>query len=83
VTAARREEPRLLTLRYESLVADPEGAARELAGHLGVDAVVLAGSVDRAHGRSVGRFRRELTPEQLADVEREARPLLEELGYSA
>ena len=40
-----------------------------------------AGTVGRAHDRSVGRFRSELDEEQLADVEREAGPLLRELGY--
>jgi hypothetical protein len=33
------------------------------------------------HSRSVGRWRRDLTAEQVADVEREAGPLLRELGY--
>jgi hypothetical protein len=33
------------------------------------------------HGRSIGRYREDLTQEQLADVEREAGPLLNELGY--
>jgi hypothetical protein len=35
------------------------------------------------HDRSVGRYRSELTAEQLADVEREAGALLRELGYEA
>jgi hypothetical protein len=81
VTAARRDEPRLLTLRYESLVSEPDLVARAIAGHLGVDPAVFAGRLDRAHDRSVGRFRTELSAGQLADVEREAGPLLEELGY--
>ena len=34
------------------------------------------------HARSVGRWRDELTAEQVADVEREAGALLRELGYS-
>jgi hypothetical protein len=33
------------------------------------------------HDRSVGRWRRDLTAEQVADVEREAGALLRELGY--
>jgi hypothetical protein len=83
VAAARRVESRLLDLRYESLVDEPHSAAARLAEHLGVDAAVFAGSLDRAHDRSVGRFRRDLTEAQLADVEREAGPLLAELGYGA
>jgi hypothetical protein len=82
VTAVRRAEPRVLELRYESLVGEPEEAAAALAGHLGMDSGLFAGSLDRAHDRSVGRFRSDLTPEQLADVEREAGPLLAELGYT-
>ena len=82
VTAARRAETRVLELRYESLVGEPETAATALAEHLGVDPAVFAGSLDRAHDRSVGRFRDDLTAEQLADVEREAGTLLAELGYS-
>ena len=34
------------------------------------------------HDASVGRWRRDLTPEQLADVEAEAGGLLAELGYA-
>jgi hypothetical protein len=33
------------------------------------------------HADSIGRWRKELTPEQLADIEAEAGPLLIELGY--
>jgi len=35
-----------------------------------------------AHANSVGRWRQDLTDEQLADVEAEAGDLLAELGYS-
>jgi len=34
------------------------------------------------HADSIGRWRRELTPEQLADVEAEAGALLHDLGYT-
>jgi hypothetical protein len=33
------------------------------------------------HGSSLSRWRRDLTPEQMADVEAEAGALLAELGY--
>ena len=42
----------------------------------------LAAAFSEAHADSVGRWRTELTPEQLADVEAEAGVLLAELGYS-
>jgi len=39
-------------------------------------------SLGRVHDNSIGRFRRDLAPEQLAEVEREAGELLLELGYA-
>ena len=42
----------------------------------------LVSALGRAHAGSVGRYRSELTAEQLADVEDEAGPLLRELGYA-
>jgi hypothetical protein len=38
--------------------------------------------MDRFRDSSIGRWRKELTPEQLADVEAEAGPLFAELGYA-
>jgi hypothetical protein len=39
-------------------------------------------ALDRFRDSSIGRWHRELTPEQVADVEAEAGSLLAELGYS-
>ena len=83
VEAARNGGPRALEVRYESLVTSPDEAEAAIAAHLGVGADAFAGSLGRAHDRSVGRFRRELDDEQLADVEREAGMLLAELGYAS
>jgi len=83
VEAARNGGPRTLEVRYESLVDDPERAAATLAAHLDVEPALFAGRLAPAHDRSVGRFRRDLAPEQLADVEREAGVLLGELGYGS
>ena len=68
-------------MRYERLVADGKAVAREIAGHLGVPYEPLARAFEAVHGDSVGRYREELSPEELADVELEAGPLLSELGY--
>jgi hypothetical protein len=81
VTAARRAETRVLEVRYESLVGAPESTAAVIGEHVDVAPDVLAGGFARAHDHSVGRFRRDLDPAQLADVEREAGQLLAELGY--
>lgn len=82
VTAGRAAPERTVELRYESLVTDPEAATAKLAGTLGVGRDDLAESFAAAHANSVGRWRRDLTPEQLADVEAEAGDLLAELGYA-
>lgn len=81
VTAARRPGERTVEIRYEGLVADPVATAAALATHLGSDPGPLAEALSLVHGRSVGRWRDALSPEQAADVEREAGPLLRELSY--
>ena len=79
VAAARAGDA--LEIRYEQLVSDPEGAGRQLAGHLDARAEHLVEALGRAHAESVGRYRTDLDAEQLSDVEAEAGGLLRELGY--
>ena len=81
VTAARSAAGRTVELRYEEIADDPERATAPLAQALGVGMDELTQAFASAHANSVGRWRRDLTPEQLADVEAEAGPLLAELGY--
>ena len=68
-------------LRYEEVATDPAGVGTELARHLDAPAEPLVRALGRAHAESVGRYRTDLTAEQLADVEAEAGALLRELGY--
>jgi sulfotransferase family protein len=82
VTAARRPHERKLELRYEDLSSDPETVAATLADHIDAPRTELASRLAAAHDRSIGRWRSDLTVEQLADVEREAGELLSELGYA-
>ena len=81
VTAARSGSARLLEPRYEELAADPGGVATKLAPHIEAPETELAVALGRAHGTSVGRYRRDLDESQLADVVAEAGQLLRELGY--
>jgi len=82
VGAARSvADPRVLEVRYESVAVEPAVEAERLAAHLGVDAAPLVDSIGSVHDRSIGRYRRDLTAEQLADAEREAGELLRDLGY--
>lgn len=82
VTASRVAPERTVEVRYEQVVADPAAAAAEVAPRLRIDPEPLARAFAEAHSRSVGRWRDDLTAEQLADVEREAGGLLRELGYA-
>ena len=69
---------RLLEVRYESLA----GSADRIAEFLGANVTSTHRAIDRFRDSSIGRWRKDLTPEQLADVEAEAGPLLAELGYA-
>ena len=66
-------------VRYERLATEPQAVATELAGTLYVPPDAMSSALAAAHGGSVGRWQRDLTPEQLADVEAEAGDLLPEL----
>jgi len=79
VDAARSVRERVLEVRYE-LLAD---AASAIAAHLDVAEAPLAAGLTRFRDDSIGRYRRDLSAEQLGDVERVAGPLLDELGYLA
>lgn len=81
VTAARRPGDRVFEVRYERMAEDPDAVAGELAAFLGGVAEPLATALRGTHAASVGRFRRDLAPEALAEVEDEAGGLLRELGY--
>jgi len=78
VTAARSAGERVLQVRYETLAE----SAPLIGEHLGVGPAPLEQTLSSFHDRSIGRFHRDLSAEQLADVERIAGPLLRELGYA-
>jgi hypothetical protein len=81
VSAARASPANTLEVRYEDIAADPATAAALIAARLETDPEPLAEALAAVHSRSVGRWQRDLTAEQVADVEREAGLLLRELGY--
>jgi Sulfotransferase family len=81
VSAVRASGVPVVEVRYERLVTEPEATGNELARSLGVSATSLTAALGAAHASSVGRWRRELTAEQLADVQAEAKDLLAQLGY--
>jgi hypothetical protein len=69
---------RMLEVRYERLA----GEADRLAAFLSANVTSTHRALDGFRDSSIGRWQRELAPEQLADVEAEAGDLLRELGYS-
>jgi hypothetical protein len=81
-TAVRATAPAALEVRYEELAADPAAIAARIARYIDAEVEPLAQALRAVHAESVGRWRRDLTPEQLAEVEAEAGPLLHELGYA-
>jgi hypothetical protein len=82
VSAARAAPERTVELRYEALVGDPHGEADRIADALGAASEPLRRAFSEVHGASVGRWRRDLTAEQVAEVEAEAGELLSDLGYA-
>lgn len=78
---ARSVPERTLELRYEELAARPDAAAAQLAPFLDVPEDVIAAALSEARVSAVGRYRRDLSPEQLAEVEAECGELLLEMGY--
>ena len=81
VAAARSVPDRTLEVRYEEIAADPAAAAERIAARLETDPAPLAAALGAVHSRSIGRWRRDLSKEQVEDVEHEAGSLLRELGY--
>ncbi len=81
VGTARAIPDRTIELRYEALVENPHAEADRIAEALGSEPEPLRGAFAKVHGSSLGRWRRDLTSEQVADVEAEAGELLAELGY--
>ena len=82
VTAARAAPASTVEVRYEALAADPDAASEPLAAHIGADPNLLAQALRGMHAESVGRWHRNLTPQQVDEVEAEAAEIMLELGYS-
>ncbi len=81
VEAARSAADLVHEVRYEEIVARPEAVAKQLADRLGSPVEPLASALSGAYGSSVGRYRRELTEEQVREIEAEAGGVLADLGY--
>ena len=81
VTAARELEEGALEIRYERLTGHPDEVAGVVARFLDAPLEPMRVAFRAAHGGSVGRWERDLSAEDLAEVEEEAGELLSQLGY--
>ena len=76
VSAVKESGVPVTEVRYERLASDRAATAEDLARVLGVPAAAMTHALGAAHDASVGRWRRDLTPDQVADVEAEAADVL-------
>lgn len=81
VSAALDLRDSAFEVRYERMSAEPVAVAAELGAFLDVPPQPLARALERAHSGSIGRYRDDLTADQLDEVLDEAGELLRELGY--
>jgi hypothetical protein len=81
VGAVRSSSVPVVEVRYERMAEQPEEVAAALAECLDAPVDALAAALGEAHEASVGRYRRDLSADQLADVVAESGDLLRELGY--
>jgi integrase len=79
VTAVLESGVSVHNVRYERL--GDEQTAQELAAALGIATDAVGRALGHAHAGSVRRYKRDLTTEQLEEVEAEAGTLLRRLGY--
>jgi hypothetical protein len=80
MASTERHRARLHVIRYEDLVTDPETVLDGLATYLGVDPDGFEAGAVRSS--SIGKYRRSLTDEQVAAIERIAGPAMERHGYT-
>ena len=75
-----------LELRYETLIAEPDGEIDRLCDFLGIGNAksrrLGRQAAQRGHPNSIGRWQTELSVEDLATVDAEAGSLLRGLGYT-
>jgi Sulfotransferase family len=75
---------RSVLVRYEDLVRDPAKTSRALSEFLdaGEHGDAFEAAFADTHAAASGRWRRELSADQLVDIETEAGALLRQLGYA-
>jgi hypothetical protein len=81
VSAARGASGPVLELRYEDVARNAPESVSALAEHLDAPANAIEEAFRAGHDTSIGRYREDLSEEQLADITVEAGDLLRELGY--
>jgi Sulfotransferase family len=80
IEAMEKHQDRLHVVRYEALVENPRGHLDALAAFLEVDPAGFQAEIVR--DTSIGKYRRGLTPAELAEMMDVAGPTLARLGYT-
>lgn len=88
----RESDPRLLTIRYEDLIADPDvwiSRIEEFTGVENIDRSVMTrkfntfrGAEERGHARNEYIAPTELTDDEMQIIAKQAGPMLDSLGYA-
>jgi len=75
-----------IELRYEDVAANPEKEAKRLIAHLGIskdDSIrKFLQAIYSADSNLIGRWKKELSKQQISEIKSEAGSLLNKLGYS-
>jgi hypothetical protein len=93
VQIARHAGPDTIVVRYEDLIRDPFAIRRAISDFLGIDLLEVTGADGEASpgahrtsenaDASIGRWRRDLTPEQIEACELAFGPSMREFDYEA
>ena len=77
-------DSQVLTIRYEKFTADPSAEMKKICEFLGADvsAVDFESLTQGVSNRSVGKWKQQLSPEQVENIQEIAGPLLTKLGYA-
>lgn len=75
-------DPRLVEVHYEDLAQSPEETMKKLLNALNVEWSSSVLEVTAVHTSSVGRWRKDLSTDELTVVEPIVRSVLSELGYA-
>jgi len=79
IAALERNADKIFSIRYETLVCEPDGILQDLGKWLDIDPYLFTREL--IHAASIGKYRGTLTFEQITQIETIAGATMERLGY--